>query len=269
MTTYLLSWNPKVWEWTHIQDDISEIAENGFSEMQWSTGVTKKIKAGDRVFVMKLGSEPRGIVASGWATSDVQQSNRYKNTSKKALYIEGQFDTILDPNNVFPIEFLQNNDIYKKVHWTPQASGMSIPDDVAEKLENDWAKFLNQPISVPTIRYADEIEGVKSFYEGAVKQVKVNVYERDKGARVICIKRFGAICSVCEFDFGKKFGKIGEGFIHVHHLKPLSEIRKGYKLDPIKDLRPVCPNCHAMIHQRKPEPYTIEELKVIIKRAVV
>ncbi len=87
MTTYLLSWNPKVWEWARIQDDISEIAEYGFSEMQWSTGVTKKIKAGDRVFVMKLGSEPRGIVASGWATSDVQQSNRYKNTSKRALDI--------------------------------------------------------------------------------------------------------------------------------------------------------------------------------------
>jgi len=269
MTTYLLSWNPKVWEWAYIQDDIAEVAKNGYSEMQWSTGVTKKIMAGDRVFVMKLGVEPRGIVASGWATSNVQHSNRYKNTSRRALYIHGQFDTILEPNAVLPIEFLQNDALYRKVHWTPQASGMSIPEDVAERLEEDWAKFLNQPISVPVISYADEVESAKSFYEGATKQVKVNIYERDKAARAICIKKFGARCSVCDFDFSKAFGKIGEGFIHVHHLKPLSEIRKGYRLNPIEDLRPVCPNCHAMIHQRKPMPYTIEELKAIIRQATV
>ena len=87
MTTYLLSWNPIVWKWKNIQANIAKVASNGYSEMQWSTGVTKKIKAGDRVFVMKLGVEPRGIVASGWATSDVQQSDNYKATSKPALYI--------------------------------------------------------------------------------------------------------------------------------------------------------------------------------------
>lgn len=56
---------------------------------------------------------------------------------------------------------------------------------------------------------------------------------------------------------------IGEGFINVHHLKSLSEISQEYALDPIKDLRPVCPNCHAMLHRNKPA-YTIEQLKDII-----
>lgn len=268
MTTYLLSWNPKIWEWVDMQDDIAEIVENGFFEMRWSTGVTKKIKPGDRVFLMKLGIEPRGVTASGWATSDVQHSTHYKNTSKKALYIHVRFDTILEPNAVFPIEILQNDILYNKVHWTPQASGMSIPDDVAEQLEKDWAKFLNRSVPVRQIEY-DEIDESKSFYEGATKQVKVNVYERNSEARAICIKKYGASCSVCNFDFGKKFGEIGVGFIHVHHLKPLSEIRKGYKLNPVEDLRPVCPNCHAMLHQRKPEPYTIEELKAVLKQAIV
>src|SRR5687767_12964855 len=105
MTTYLLSWNPKVWEWKNIQANIAEVGRKGYSEMQWSTGVTKKIKAGDRVFVMKLGVEPRGIVASGWATSDVQYRKEYT----RALYIDGYFDVILEPNAVFPIEFLQND----------------------------------------------------------------------------------------------------------------------------------------------------------------
>ena len=49
----------------------------------------------------------------------------------------------------------------------------------------------------------------------------------------------------------------------VHHLRPLSEIGAGYKLALVKDLRPVCPNCHAMIHTRVPV-YTIEEMKKLL-----
>lgn len=265
MTTYILSWNPKKWEWKTMQDDISKIASNGFFEMQWSSGVTKKIKPDDRVFLMKLGLEPRGIVASGWATSDVRQNVHYTDKSKKALYIHVQFDTILDPKALFPLEILLNDELYKGVHWTPQASGMSIPDNTAFQLEKDWSKFLKRPVPVRQIEYADEIDSEKTFPEGVLKQVKVNVYERNPQARAICINKYGVTCMVCGFDFGKKFGNLGEGFIHVHHLTPLSEIRKGYKLNPISDLRPVCPNCHAMLHQRKREPYTIAELRAILK----
>ena len=55
----------------------------------------------------------------------------------------------------------------------------------------------------------------------------------------------------------KVYGDIGKGFIHVHHLTPLWDIRQGYEVNPVKDLRPVCPNCHAMLHRGT--PYTIEE----------
>jgi 5-methylcytosine-specific restriction protein A len=64
-------------------------------------------------------------------------------------------------------------------------------------------------------------------------------------------------------NFEKFYGVVGKGFIEVHHLIPLSDIKKEYELDPIKDLRPVCPNCHAMIHMRKP-PYTPEEILSLI-----
>lgn len=58
----------------------------------------------------------------------------------------------------------------------------------------------------------------------------------------------------------KIYGEIGNGFIHVHHLVPLSAIKENYHLDPINDLIPVCPNCHAMLHRQNP-PLTPEELK--------
>ncbi len=112
------------------------------------------------------------------------------------------------------------------------------------------------------IIYPDDVS--ETFYEGAVKQFKVNKHERSKTARDKCIDYYGCQCSVCNMDFKDVYGEIGKDYIHVHHITPLSEIGERYKLDPIKDLRPVCPNCHAMIHRQK-QSLTIEELKAIME----
>lgn len=108
----------------------------------------------------------------------------------------------------------------------------------------------------------DETEA-KKYLEGATKSVRVNVFERNIEAREACISRWGYLCSVCDFDFEKTYGEHGRGFIHVHHLKPISEIRAEYQLNPTEDLRPVCPNCHAMLH-RFPSVMSIEGLKELL-----
>lgn len=109
----------------------------------------------------------------------------------------------------------------------------------------------------------EEIGATAEFKEGAVVRVTVNVYERNAGARNACIAKYGSDCCICGFNFEATFGDIGIGFIHVHHLKPLSEIDGEYSVDPIADLRPVCPNCHAMLHRRVP-PYSIHEIQSLL-----
>lgn len=269
MATYLLTWNPARWSWDNLQGCIETIETQGYHLERWSCGVTKKIRPDDRVFLIKLGEEPRGIVASGWATSEFYEGRRRHwnkaAKSKTALYIDVHFDTILDPNkHVFPCARLYDG-VYDKMNWSPQASGATIPDDVATQLEKDWARFLNHPTPFKQVAWPDEADVTKTYTEGATRQVTVNLYERSAEARTICINRYGLNCSVCGFNFDKAYGEIGEGFIHVHHLKPLAEVGKGYKLNPIKDLRPVCPNCHVMLHQKKPA-HSIEELKAIINQ---
>lgn len=106
----------------------------------------------------------------------------------------------------------------------------------------------------------DESEGL---FEGAKKTVTINAYERNPKARSLCLEHWGTKCVVCEFDFEKAYGEIGKGFIHVHHLIPVAQIGKSYQIDPISDLRPVCPNCHAIIHLKNP-PMTIDEIKELI-----
>ena len=111
----------------------------------------------------------------------------------------------------------------------------------------------------------DEFENDEGYFEGTLKKVYVNHYERDREARNKCIEAHGCKCSVCGMDFEKMYGELGQGFIHVHHIVPISKIGKEYKIDPVKDLVPVCPNCHAMLHRGKDENVlAIDELKKII-----
>jgi 5-methylcytosine-specific restriction protein A len=94
-------------------------------------------------------------------------------------------------------------------------------------------------------RSAEEADPSDVFWEGAVSSVKVNKYERNAQARKACLNHYGHECVVCKFDFEQFYGPLGRRYIHVHHIVPLSEIRKKYKLDPVRDLVPICPNCHA------------------------
>ena len=108
--------------------------------------------------------------------------------------------------------------------------------------------------------FPDEME---EHLEGATKKVFVNAYERNPKARAACIKQYGVTCIVCTFNFQSKYGPIGEGFIHVHHLKPIAKQSGEHVVNPDTDLRPICPNCHAMLHVSDP-PLTIEELVEIV-----
>jgi 5-methylcytosine-specific restriction enzyme A len=108
----------------------------------------------------------------------------------------------------------------------------------------------------------------KNLFEGAKTQIFVNSYERNRTAREQCINHYGAKCVVCGFNFEEVYGEVGRNVIHVHHLKPLHEIGETYKVDPIEDLRPVCPNCHVIIHRRN-LPYSIDEVKVMIENAKI
>ncbi len=130
-----------------------------------------------------------------------------------------------------------------------------------DKLQKEIDRVINNEfIEI----YPDEInDNEQTIVEGAKKPIIVNAYERSSKARQKCIEFYGIKCFICNFDFEKVYGSIGKGFIHVHHLKPLSEIDEEYEINPIEDLRPVCPNCHAMLHKSVPA-YSINDIKNII-----
>lgn len=135
------------------------------------------------------------------------------------------------------LEFL----LQKGLRKAPQG-GMKLRGKLLEYIEEQLGPNVKEEFC--------ELEN-KNLWEGAVKKVLVNRYERNPLARKLCINKYGYRCFICGFDFEKVYGELGRGFIHIHHIIPISTIGKDYIIDCEKDLIPVCPNCHAMLHYGK------------------
>ncbi|MEX2218847.1 MAG: hypothetical protein WD749_08810 [Phycisphaerales bacterium] len=103
--------------------------------------------------------------------------------------------------------------------------------------------------------------------EGASHEVMRSEYERNPVVRELCIRARGDRCLVCGLSFEDAYGSAAAGIIHVHHLEPLGSVGHSHLVDPTKDLIPVCPNCHAVIHRRTP-PFTPDEVKAMLRQEV-
>lgn len=112
----------------------------------------------------------------------------------------------------------------------------------------------------------EEIDVMAPLYEGAVRKISVNAYERSSEARMKCICYYGCRCAICGLTLTDKYGESVQGLIHVHHVRQLSDVNAKYQVDPVQDLRPVCPTCHAVIHYRTP-PFTVQEVRAMIEEA--
>lgn len=267
MKTYLLAWNPKRWIWNNIAEMSEDVKAGKGVHDRWSSGVSKRPQKGDRFFLIRLGEEPRGIIASGSiekdSFEDLHWDEEKSSLGETTNYVEIKYDILLNPDTdpILPRELL-NMPPLSEMHWDTQMSGVQISENVAIELEKLWINFRNSI----TFTFPEEVEqSLGEIVEGAVHRVTVNAYERNPEARRKCITHYGAKCSICGFDFFEVYGEIGRDFIHVHHLKQISEIGETYKVNPIKDLRPVCPNCHAILHKQQP-PFTIDEVKSFLRK---
>lgn len=264
MNTYLLLWNREKWDWKTLEQDIEQVDLTGRSSQRWSCGNTKSIQVGDRIFLVKVGSEPKGIIAAGFATSTPIVEKHWSEENRDALYIDVEFEVLLnsDQEPILRVEMLKTAKLAQQ-NWLPMASGISVRPELVDELESIWFDFLiTQKIRsnpfIPTDNGAQ-----KTYTEGTPNRVSVTKYERNPFARKTCLEHYGYTCVVCDFNFEKTYGPIGKDFIHVHHLTQVSAVGQTYAIDPVKDLRPVCPNCHSIIHRQK-TPLTIENVKQLI-----
>jgi 5-methylcytosine-specific restriction protein A len=230
--------------------DLAEFRRSGLLRKSWSCGRTRRIERGDRVYLMRLGLDPKGIIGSGFVTQEPHEEEHWDQdraaAGDGALFVEVGFDQLSEVPLIGLAELEEPP--FAEVNWTPQGSGFRILPAVSAALDAAWARrtgagFLQGP---------DELVSDLPLVEGAQQTVTVNAYERNPEARRRCLAHYGHRCFVCDFSFEEVYGDYVRRYIHVHHIVPVSAIGESYVVDPIRDLRPLCPNCHAAIHRTNP-----------------
>jgi len=169
-----------------------------------------------------------------------------------------------EPEPAYPNHLdIKWNDVPRDVQFQNQVFGMQAIHSISkESLQG----LLNRSSGPNGSIYPDEITNdVDYITEGGRKTVIVNAYERSGRARSVCLRKYGYHCAVCGMLFANVYGEIGINFIHVHHNNPIAARKKAYRIDPSRDLTPVCPNCHAMLHSCSP-PLTINKLRSIVEK---
>lgn len=259
VSTYLLTWNPRRWNWHDIEEVANRTRSGRAVHEGWSCGRTKRIVPSDRVFLLKQGQElPNGIVASGRATSRVRPVPHWddRKVGKRSLHIDVQWDTILNPEIETPlsVSYVPTNGLF--VNWNTASSGISIPAEVADRLEGVWLGHVAAIRNTSQISRTHLEDLDEEFPEGRVLYRLHRSRERSsvlvRRAKAIALQRTGALtCEVCGFSFFSQYGRIGKDFIECHHTVPISELTSRTKTK-LKDLALVCSNCHRMLHRRRP-----------------
>jgi hypothetical protein len=126
---------------------------------------------------------------------------------------------------------------------------------------NSISEIVSRDLTALTIE-----ESPGAYYtEGKAFTRLVNKHERNPRLRTEAVRIHGTRCQVCGFSFAEFYGSLGEGFVEIHHLRPVASYEGEVEVDPAKDMAALCANCHRMIHRNPDRPLNIEELRDVVR----
>lgn len=146
MAAYLLAWNPQRWGWPGCEELRRQVAAGNPQPFSWGWGHSRRPQPGDRVFLIRLGVPPRGIVASGRVTSAPYAQPRFDapdaGARRPGMALDLEFDAMarIDPAEMLPLALLKSHETLGRMHWETRMSGVRIPDAVAAALEEVWGE---------------------------------------------------------------------------------------------------------------------------------
>ena len=171
---------------------------------------------------------------------------KYGSQAKPYFYSLGFIDILKIENTEF-----KNDVIEKFIKWTKNLKYF----DVTKKFVEDQ-KYLKRfellihrdqiPKKIITAENLFE-DNLKEFAEGFKTEIITENSFRSQALIKLAKKMLqNPTCIICNFNFEETYGTHGKGFIEMHHIKPISD---GKRISKIEDLRPVCSNCHRMLHK--------------------
>lgn len=207
-------------------------------------------------FAAELVDAMRGATHEQLAVYQVFTQRAVDDGAEIRLFVNEQDSPLLSPGK-WPSDWRSVGFAFRK--------GALVLDPLKEQEQKEivypWAaRFFGIVLSLLPVEPVEESGLQVGEEEGRTVEGLVKRYERSRMNRAACIEIHGLTCKACGMDFSSTYGPLGEGFIHVHHVTPLSAMDDAYVLNPATDLVPVCPNCHAMLHRQRP-PLSVDELR--------
>lgn len=264
MTAIFLAWDPEQpLGWTYPAA-VDRVRETGTFLATWRVAGVGDIPAEAEVWLLLRGRHARGLLGHGVVVSAGPEP------SPAPLGIRVAFDALLALGDQIPAAVLEA--AVPGIDWDASYGDHVYGDEIR------GASLAVDPSREPALRRLWSESGPRPGPDAtrpvpgtlppeAVARVDVNRYERSADVHRLCVARHGTRCAVCGFDFEAAYGDIGRDFIEVHHLPPPSVLGRGYELDPVADMVPLCANCHAMAHRGVAEPRTVAELRRIMAAA--
>lgn len=265
--TFLVLWNPNRWEWGNLPNYANGLER----EITWSCGNTKKISKGDRIFMVHLGQEPRGIFASGKALSKPYKNGRRSKTPRS---IDMELDRFIDPgkNEILDreklIRMVSHNYPSVERPWTFRGGGVEIPPTIAVKLEKVWQDFLSKANGpekyAPSQKTTEEFDKEQADRESQAEKLsdealqkkalaasskcpvsegRAKQFARNPYVAAYAKRRTKGICQLCSSPAPFN-NKANNPHLETHHIIWLS---KGGE-DSIQNTVALCPNCHRKMH---------------------
>jgi 5-methylcytosine-specific restriction protein B len=141
-----LSWNPNRWIWKTLGEDRLAVARGQMVRNRWSCG-NRRAAIGDRVFLVRTGAEPRGIIARGKAVSAPYEHEHYDAdraaAGERRQVIDFEFDDIRDPARDPFLKMEDLQELSADQVWNPQQSGIEVRPEAVSALEEAWSRLPN------------------------------------------------------------------------------------------------------------------------------
>jgi hypothetical protein len=272
-------WNKPTWAEEYAKPDH----ERPFHNIHGGQFFERKVKPGDYIYAIGVHTEDLYLLSRNLVAQVLRNTGPdHRWPEKVVVDLSGSstskphFNHLVPRHVAFTLRFISPDG---KDRLTPTPDGGIDPNAVRmmRELAEPSAKLLDQEIDSYEALLAQEQErtnvldeeevsnGTEPAIEGARIRVEVNRYERDPELRLNAIRLHGTRCQVCHFSFEEVYGERGAGYIEVHHLKPLSSHRKAGETRIETDVAVLCANCHRMIHRRKEELLTLDQLRSLIR----
>lgn len=130
------------------------------------------------------------------------------------------------------------------------------PEDLADLWGAAAGSCLSLILSGLALEAIDDFPS--GLPEGAAAQSLVTRYERNPINRLRSIQYHGYACWVCDTNLAEQYPGLGDRYIEVHHILPVSVMPENYRVNPVTEMVPLCPTCHRMAHRENPPVHPVD-----------